>query len=128
MAKLTDEIRIAIEKTQPTCLATSDPSGVPNLIYVSYIRIVNEETLVVADNKFEKTRKNLDSNPRMSVTVLDPDTRKAFQLKCITECVTEGHRYNEIVDWVHEKHPDMTPKAAFYLKIDEIYSGADKLN
>jgi uncharacterized protein len=44
-----------------------------------------------------------------------------------TECFTEGDKYRKVVDWVHLKHPDMTPKAAFYLSVDEVYSGADRL-
>ena len=82
MARITDEVFTALKKTAPTCIATASPEGIPNLVYVTYIKAVDDETLVVADNKFDKTRKNLDTNPVMSVAVLDPDTRKAYQLKC----------------------------------------------
>ncbi len=127
MPKLTDEVLKAVEKTMPTCIASASSDGIPNIVYVTYIKAVDNETLVVADNKFEKTRKNLDENPRLSVVVLDPDTKKAYQIKCRSECVTDGDRYNKVVDWVHINHPQMTPKAAFYLKVDEVYCGAERL-
>ena len=127
MPKLTDEVLKAVEKTMPTCIASASSDGIPNIVYVTYIKAVDNETLVVADNKFEKTRKNLDENPRLSVVVLDPDTKKAYQIKCRSECVTGGDRYNQVVDWVHINHPQMTPKAAFYLKVDEVYCGAERL-
>ncbi len=127
MVKLSAEVLTAIEKTKPTCIATADKNGVPNLVYVTYIKAVDDKTLVVADNKFVKTRSNLDSNPVMSVVVLDPDTKKAYQIKCSAECVTEGIGYDEVADWVHENRPEMTPNAAFYLKPFEIYCGAERL-
>ncbi|WP_020610826.1 pyridoxamine 5'-phosphate oxidase family protein [Sediminispirochaeta bajacaliforniensis] len=127
MAKLTQEVLTAIEKTKPTCIATASSDGIPNLIYVTYVKAAGDDMLVVADNKFNKTRKNLDSNPHMSVAVLDPDTMKSYQIKCTAECVTEGERYDSVVKWVHVKHPQLTPKAAFYLTVDEVYSGADRI-
>ncbi|ADK82591.1 pyridoxamine 5'-phosphate oxidase family protein [Sediminispirochaeta smaragdinae] len=127
MAKLTQEVLTAIEKTKPTCIATASSDGIPNLIYVTYVKAAGDDMLVVADNKFNKTRQNLDTNPRMSVTVLDPDTMKSYQIKCTAECVTEGERYDSVVKWVHVKHPQLTPKAAFYLTVDEVYSGADRI-
>ncbi|MDC7219771.1 MAG: pyridoxamine 5'-phosphate oxidase family protein [Spirochaetales bacterium] len=127
MSKMSNEVLDAISKTMPTCLATASADGNPNLVYVTYIKALDGDTLVVADNKFEKTRENLDSNPVMSVVVLDPDTRKAYQLKCKAETVTEGKKYDDVVEWVHVNHPQMTPKAGVYLTVDEVYCGADKL-
>lgn len=127
MAKLPQEVLTAMEKTMPVCIASASADGIPNLIYVTYLKALDEQTVVVADNKFVKTRANLDSNPWLSFTVLDPDTKKSYQVKGRTECFTEGDKYRKVVDWVHLKHPDMTPKAAFYLSVDEVYSGADRL-
>ncbi len=128
MPKLTEEVLAAIEKTMPTCLATASPEGEPNLIYVTFIKASDGDTLVVADNKFNKTRANLDVNPRMSVVVFDPDARKSYQMKCRAECVTEGERYESVVDWVQAKRPEMTPKAAFYLSVEEVWSGAERIS
>ncbi|WP_319477802.1 pyridoxamine 5'-phosphate oxidase family protein [Marispirochaeta aestuarii] len=127
MAKLPTEVLTAIEKTNPTCIATSSADGVPNIVYVTYVKALDDQTMVVADNKFQKTRKNLEENPRLSVVVLDPDTRKSYQIKGKVDCALDGARYQEVVDWVHVKHPQMTPKAAFYMTVEEIYSGADRL-
>ena len=127
MAKLSAEVQAAMKKTMPTCIATASSEGVPNLVYVTYVKAVGDDTIVVADNKFDKTRSNLDSNPWLTVTVLDPDTKKAYQIKGKTECFTEGDKYTEVADWVHVNHPQMTPKAAFYMSVDEVYCGAERL-
>ena len=128
MPKLTEEVLAAIEKTTPTCIATASPDGFPNIVYVTYIKAVDKDTLVVADNKFDKTRRNLDANPCMSVVVFDPDERKSYQMKCRAECVAEGERFHGVVDWVHADHPQMTPKAAFFLTVEEVYCGPDRLS
>ncbi|WP_319561987.1 pyridoxamine 5'-phosphate oxidase family protein [Marispirochaeta sp.] len=128
MAKLPPEVLTAIEKTNPTCIATSSADGVPNIVYVTYVKAVDDQTMVVADNKFQKTRQNLDENPRLSVVVLDPDTKKSYQIKGKVDCAADGARYQEVVDWVHVNHPQLTPKAAFYMNVEEVYSGADRLS
>lgn len=90
MVKLPTEVQRAIEKTMPTCIATASAEGIPNIVYVTYLKMVDENTVVIADNKFDKTRKNLDANPRISFTVLDPDSKKSYQVKGRTECVSRG--------------------------------------
>jgi len=124
---MNENVMKAMEKSIPACIATASAEGNPNIVYVTYIKAIDEKTLVVADNKFEKTRANLNSNPRLSVVVLDPDTHKSYQIKCSAQCYMEGDKYNEVVNWVHVKHPQMTPKAAFYLNVEEVYSGAERL-
>lgn len=128
MIELSQEVLDAIEKTMPICVATASLEGTPNLIYVTYVKALDKQTLILADNKFDKTRKNLDSNPQISVTVLDPDTHKSYQIKCATECVTQGKRFDDIVNWVHVNHPQLNPKAGFYLTVKEVYCGAVKIS
>ena len=127
MAKLTEEVKTAILKNNQVCIATADKNCVPNIVYINYLKAADDETIVVADNKFDKTRKNLDSNPVLSFAVLDKDTKKAYQIKGRVKCVTEGPEYDSVIEWVHEERPPLTPKAAFYLKVEEIYCGSERL-
>lgn len=127
MAKLTPEAKTAISKTNPICIATSGKNGIPNIIYMTYLKVIDDETVVIADNKFDKTGKNLDENPIAAFVALDSDTKKAYQVKGRVKCVTEGKLFDEVVEWVHVKHPQMTPKAAFYMQVEELYCGAERL-
>ncbi|OQY33051.1 MAG: pyridoxamine 5'-phosphate oxidase [Spirochaetaceae bacterium 4572_59] len=127
MAKLSTEVQVAIKKTMPTCIATASKDGVPNVVYITYLKALDDETILIADNKFDKTRKNLDDNPVLSFTVLDPDTKKSYQIKGKMECATEGQKYTDAVEWVHTNHPQLTPKAAFYMNVEEVYCGAERL-
>jgi len=127
MAKLLQEVITAIEKTSPVCIATADKDGIPNIVYVTFLKVYNDEIIIIADNKFNKTEKNINSNPVLSFVVLDPDTKKAYQVKGKVEYIKEGDKYDYALDWVKSLRPDMTPKAGVFMSVDEIYCGAEKL-
>lgn len=127
MAKLSPEVITAIEKTMPYCIATASADGKSNLVYIACLKVIDENTILIADNKFEKTRANLDANPQASLVVLDPDTKTAYQIKGSMECHSEGDKYQATVDWVHEERPQLTPKAGFYMNVEEVYNGPQRL-
>ena len=127
MAKLLPEVITALKKTSPICIATSDKNGVPNINYVSFLKEYDDETIVLADNKYFKTLNNLKTNPVLSFVVLDPDAKKAYQVKGKIEYITEGEKFDYTVEWVKSKRPDLTPKGAVFMTVDEIYCGAEKL-
>jgi predicted pyridoxine 5'-phosphate oxidase superfamily flavin-nucleotide-binding protein len=45
----------------PVVLATVNGDGVPNIIYATCVSRYDEETIVIADNFFDKTRKNIQA-------------------------------------------------------------------
>jgi predicted pyridoxine 5'-phosphate oxidase superfamily flavin-nucleotide-binding protein len=127
MAKLPDEVKIAIDKATSVCVATADSNAVANVVYVSYIKYQDEETIVIADNKFNKTRMNLNNNPKLAFVVLDIDTKKAYQVKGTVTAYSEGEKYQAVVKWVNIKHPQTTPVAALYVDVEEVYCGSEKI-
>ncbi len=127
MAKLSKEVKTAIDKAATACVATADSHAIANVIYVSYLKYLDDETIVIADNKFGKTRENLESNPKLAFVVLDADTKKAYQVKGSVERYSEGDKYQSVVDWVHIKHPETTPKVALYVQVDAVYCGIEQI-
>lgn len=127
MAKLPEEVKTAIDKAATACVATADNDAVCNVVYVSYLKYQDDETIVIADNKFGKTRVNLNANPKLAFVVLDSDTKKAYQVKGTVESYSEGDKYQSVVDWVHVKHPQTTPKAALYVQVEEVYCGIEQI-
>ena len=51
----------------PAIFTTVNDDGVPNAIYVSCVSLFDDETLVVADNHFYKTRANILSGCKVSL-------------------------------------------------------------
>jgi len=127
MAKLPEEVKTAIDKAATACVATADNNAVSNVVYVSYLKYQDDETIVIADNKFGKTRDNLNNNPKLAFVVLDSDTKKAYQIKGVVKTYSEGEKYQSVVDWVHAKKPQTTPKAALYVQVEEVYCGSEQM-
>ncbi len=127
MPKLPKEVKTAIDKAANVCVATADKNAVANVIYVSYLKYQDDETIVIADNKFSKTRKNLKNNPKLSFVVLDTETKKSYQVKGTVTTYSAGEQHQSVVDWVHIKKPDITPFAALYIKVEEVFCGSEKI-
>jgi predicted pyridoxine 5'-phosphate oxidase superfamily flavin-nucleotide-binding protein len=127
MAKLSEEVKTAIDKAATACVATVDTDAVANVVFVSYLKYQDDETIIIADNKFNKTRMNLSNNPKLAFVVLDTETKKSYQIKGSVKSYSDGEKYQAVVDWVHVKHPQTNPTAAIYVDVEEVYCGSEKI-
>ena len=107
----------------PVVLTTVDKEGVPNAIYATCVKKYSEDALVVADNYFHKTRNNIFSGSKGSLLFITED-RKAYQIKGSIEYHKDGDIFEDMKQWNPSKHPG---NAATALKIEEVYSGAERL-
>jgi len=124
MAVLPEAVRQAWDARKgPVVLVTMDKNGVPNAIYASCVSTFKGDTLVVADNYFCKTRENLLAGTRGAILFITEDG-KAYQAKGPVEYHTEGEVFDEMKKWNPTQHPG---HAAAALRVEEVYSGADKL-
>jgi predicted pyridoxine 5'-phosphate oxidase superfamily flavin-nucleotide-binding protein len=104
-------------------LTTVDTNGVPNAIYASCVSKYSEDTIVVADNYFDKTRKNILAGSKGSILFITKDG-KAYQIKGSIEYHTEGEVFEDMKRWNPKQRPG---HAATVLKVEEVYAGAEKL-
>lgn len=123
MAKLPEEVRKAIGKQDVFPIATCSSEGVPNVVYVAYLKVMNDEAVLIADNYFDKTRSNILSNPKMSFVVRDKD-KGSFQVKGTVERLTDGPVFEEMRKWVRD---DLPRAAAVVLHVEEVYNGSKRL-
>ncbi len=125
MAKLPERISKAWDDRQgPIVLATVDEKGTPNAIYAACVSKYDEETSVIADNFFDKTRKNILSGSKGSVLFITSEDR-SFQLNKGT---ITYHKEGALFEYMKEQNPDELPRnAAAALKVEEVYSGSERL-
>ena len=107
----------------PAVLATVDKKGAPNVIYVTCINMFNEDKIVIADNYFNKTRKNILSGSKGSLLFITNE-ELTFQIKGPIEYHKDGEIFKDMKKWNPQRHPG---HAAAALKVEEVYSGAEKL-
>ena len=111
------------DREGPVVLTTVDASGTPNAIYATCVRLFNPQTLVVADNYFDKTRKNILAGSQASLLFV---TRAgdSFQVKGKVSYLTSGAVYDDMKRWNPTRHPG---HAAAALTVESVFSGSEKL-
>lgn len=121
MAQLPDAVKKAISKQELFCVATSTSKGIPNVAYMKYLKVVDDETILMADNYLHKTRDNILNNGKVAFTVLDEE-KGSFQIKGTARRLIEGVMFDEVQKWVPEKLPRA---AAVVMHVEEVYNGAE---
>ncbi|NLI08676.1 MAG: pyridoxamine 5'-phosphate oxidase family protein [Thermotogaceae bacterium] len=107
----------------PTVLTTVDAEGNPNAIYATCVSKYREDILVVADNFFNKTRANILADSPASLLFITKEG-KSYQIKGKIEYHTQGAVFDDMKKW----NPASLPgHAAAALKVEQVFSGAEKL-
>ena len=119
---MTAEMKETIEKQNPVPVATASADGVPNVALVGLLKILDDETILLADNFFNKTEANIKENPKIALVVYDNQSKKAYQMKGSLEILTSGTIYDDMVEWVHSKNANLPAKAAVVMHVEEVFN------
>lgn len=123
MPKLPEEVKKAISKQDVFPVATSSRDGTPNVVYIKFLKTVDDETVLIADNYFNKTRNNIINNGKVAFVVLDEE-KGSYQVKGTAERLEEGTMYDEVQKWCSD---DLPKTAAVVMHTDAVYNGAEKI-
>lgn len=125
MAKLTeDAIKAWDERQGPCVLTTVDEKRNPNSIWVTNVKMIADDKIVVADNKFHKTRANIKAGSKVCLLYINAE-KKAYQIKGTAEYLTDGPIYDDMkMGWLDPKFPG---HAAVLISVENLYSGAERL-
>ena len=104
MTKLPETILNAWDAHEgPIVLTTTDAEGVPNAIYATCTGRFGEDRLVVADNYFDKTRRNARAGGIGSILFMTAEG-KAYQVR--PPGISPGRPdLDDMKKWNSEKHP-----------------------
>ncbi|MDY6903946.1 MAG: pyridoxamine 5'-phosphate oxidase family protein [Thermodesulfobacteriota bacterium] len=123
MAKMTDRMMELFNKVPTAILATASADGTPNAVPVGAKKIIDNETILISDQYFNKTLTNLQANPSVAVSFWEG--HEGYQLKGKVIIETSGERFEETAKWIEmiaEKvGKPLKSKGAVILAIDEIY-------
>lgn len=125
MAKLPDKARSIWEnRGEVMVFATVGANMIPEAVYVTWVKLYDDDRFVIADNHFHKTRANVLSGRAGALLLMDKEMN-TLQVKGELEYVTEGPIFDDMKQWLP---PDKPGVAAVVLNIDEVYSGTEKLH
>ncbi len=119
MIKVTKEIKESLKSTKIAYLSTATKDGVPNVVPVGMVKFLDDETLLISDQYFDKTLKNLKENPKIALTWWGE--KDGFQLKADITIHTDDEIFRKNVEWVHSIKDTLHPKSAIVGKITGVY-------
>ena len=124
MVQLTDEIRMSLDGTRLAFLATASKDGRPNVVPIGAFKLLDDETLLISDQFFNKTLANLKVNQKVSVLFWDKGT--AYQIYGTARYVNEGAEFTDQAAWVNAAFEQMgmpiKAKGGVYLTVTAVYS------
>ncbi len=121
MVKLTEEIKTAFSKVKTFPVATASKDGIPNVVPMGFCRLMDDETIWIADNFMLKSLANLKENPHVAIYVWGPDTGGCFQIKGKADVIDSGEKFEKMKSIVHAAKPGLPAKTLIEVKISEVF-------
>jgi uncharacterized protein len=121
MAKLSNEIKEAVLKSELFPFATASEQGIPNVVPIKFVFIENDDELWFVDNFLNKTLGNIQRNPFGAVYVYRPEVNLCVQIKGRLAVRTSGPEYERMRQKVHASRPDLPAKSLIVMSITDLY-------
>jgi len=124
MAKMTKEMQEVFNKAGIKQLASADKNGVPNVVPINFMKILDDETILASAVFMTKTFQNLEENPVCAISVWEGFN--GYQFKGSVKIETSGQIFEETKTWTEEEAKKLglplKSKGAVVIKITDIFS------
>ena len=120
MVTLTQEIKESLQGTKISFLATSSKNGNPNVVPIAAVKVLDEGTMFISDQFFNKTLQNMRENPKIALSWWGD--KGGFQIKGTVTIHTDDEIFRQDVAWMKESWPKFVPKSAVLVKITDVYA------
>ena len=123
MAKMNERVKEILNKQQHIVMATASKEGIPNVVVIGAKKILDDETILISDQYFDKTLANMQENAQVALTVWEKT--EGYQIKGTVTIETSGPRFDETAKWIDavakKLNVPLKSKGAITLKINDIY-------
>ena len=121
MAKIPPEVVEFLQEGHLAYVSTVSPDGTPHCVPKGSVAYLDEEHLVFADLTVGQTRKNVEHNPSVAITVVNPAAYQGYEFSGTAEIVERGKEFDEIAAKVEDGQMDYTnAKHAVKVKVNQI--------
>lgn len=123
MAKMTERMMTLLNEVETAVLSTATLDGTPNAVPVGAKKVIDNETVLISDQFFNKTLTNMKENPKASLTYWNGP--EGYQLKGSVTIETSGLQFEETSGWIEKASErvgfPLKCKGVVLLNIEEIY-------
>ena len=120
--KIPENIQKIIAEDKALSFGTSSTDGAPNINMIGIKKVLDDETIVLADNFFNKTLSNLQENTKGALVTKRMEEKLWYQLKGTCQYINEGPQYEELKKWVKSIKEVLPAKGIVLFKVEEIFS------
>ena len=124
MAKMTNEMQEMFNRVGIKQLATANKNGVPNVVPINFMKLLDDETILVSAVFMAKTFQNLQENPVCAISVWEGFN--GYQFKGSVRIETSGQIFEETKTWTEEEGKKLglplKSKGSVVIKITDIFS------
>ena len=126
MAALTQEAKDLFEKVHDVVFTTASIDAQPNACIVAMKFVIDDETIYLSDQFFNKTLANIQENTTVAVVFWEGNS--AFQIHGTASYVNEGAQFEELSAKVNAAFEAMgmpiRAKGGVFVHVDGVYSSA----
>ena len=119
MVRLTEEIEESLREAKTVFLATSSSDGVPNVVPIAAFTVLDDGTMLISDQYFNKTLRNMQENPQIALSWWG--SKGGFQIKGTVTLHTDDEVFARNIAWMKERWPKFVPKSAVLVTITGVY-------
>ena len=120
--KIPTDIQEVMNEDRAFVFATASKSAIPNINVIGIKQIEDDETVLLADNYFNKTLANLKVNSEAAILTKNAEKKLWYQLKGTCQYVNEGPEYEKFKEWVKSKRETFPAKGMVIFKVKQIYN------
>ena len=114
---LTEKQVELLKRNKTIVLATADKNDQPNAVFVE-VSSLEDDTIIITDNHFERTMDNLLENNKVSLLVFEEDYSYHYKIYGESQYFTAGQHLNFVKGL--ESNKGYSPKGALVIKIKEV--------
>jgi len=126
MAKLPQEARDLFESVGAVVFSTANADAQPNSCIVGMKKVIDDETVYLSDQFFNKTLANVRENQKVAVVWWGEGG--AYELYGTARYVNEGAEFEELREWANEgfkqKGLPIVAKGGVFVSIESVYSSS----
>jgi hypothetical protein len=124
MAQMTERMKDLFNKVPIVVVSTATVDGIPNAVPIGAKKIIDDDTVLISDQFFNKTIANMKENPRVAITFWEGF--EGYQLKGVVTIETIGKVFEDTARWMDELSTKagfpLKSKGAVLFKIEKIYA------
>lgn len=126
MAIMSKEVQELFGKVGAVVFSTATKDAQPNASIVGMKKVIDDETLYLSDQFFNKTLANVKANDKVSVVFWEG--HDAYQIHGTARYVNEGPEFEEQRAWVDAAFAQMgmpiKTKGGVFVHVDEVFTSA----